>query len=123
MRKQWGVLFLTLCLWGMSAGAAVQAAKPKVVIGTYSEPRYKIMTEMLMPEWRKDYPDIEIEVHMYPDFFNKLLVLIATDAAPDIVDTAGTFLFGHVVRDGAVDLAPYIEADPTFRADDFFPHT
>jgi multiple sugar transport system substrate-binding protein len=123
MRKQWGVLLLTLCLWGMSAGAAVQAAKPKVVIGTYSEPRYKIMTEMLMPEWRKDYPDIEIEVHMYPDFFNKLLVLIATDAAPDIVDTAGTFLFGHVVRDGAVDLAPYIEADPTFRADDFFPHT
>lgn len=97
-------------------------AKTKVTIATYSQPRFTIMTEQLLPQWQKEYPHIEFDIQMYPDFFNKMLTMMATDAAPDIVDTAGTYLFGHVLRGGAVDLAPYMDRDASFNKRDFFPH-
>lgn len=112
---------LAFALLFMTAGVHKAAAQSKVTVATYSADRYEIMKNGLLPTWQAKYPDIEIDVQMYPGFFDKMLVVMGTDQAPDIIDTAGTYLFGHVVRGGAVDLSPYIERDPDLGPDDFWP--
>lgn len=106
----------------LAPGALAQSEKTTVTIATYSPLRYDVLVNELLPQWEKEYPHIHIDIQMYPDFWNKLITMMATDAAPDIVDTAGTQLFAHVVRGGAVDLSRYINGDPSFNKDDFFPH-
>lgn len=100
--------------------SVVTAAKPIVTIATYSMPRYEIIRDRLLPKWQAAHPDIEIQVLNFPDFWNKLLVLIGTDQAPDIVDTAGTYIYGHVIRGGAVDLAPLLKDRSFFTKDSFW---
>ena len=97
------------------------SAASKVTIATYSPERYQIMRDALLPRWQEKYPDIEIDVQMYPDFFDRMLVVMGSDQAPDIIDTAGTYLFGHVVLGGAVDLAPLMERDPELAPENFWP--
>lgn len=96
------------------------AAQSTVTVATYAVDRYEIMRDVLLPQWQEKYPDIDIEVQLYPGFFDRMLVVMGTEHAPDIIDTAGTYLFGHVVRGGAVDLSPYIERDPELSPDDFW---
>lgn len=120
MKARW--LRLAVVLIGVSlAGLASAAPRTTVTIATYSLPRYEILRDVLVPKWQPDHPDIAIEVVNFPDFWNKLLVLMCTDQAPDIVDTAGTYVFGHVIRGGAVDLAPLIEKDSTLNKNNFWP--
>lgn len=99
-------LVVSLTLWGTAL------AQSTVRIGTYSMPRYEVLTETLLPKWREKYPDIQIEVELFAntsDMQNKLTVALGTDLVPDLVDTAGTLFFSHVVVGGVVDLAPYLE--------------
>ncbi len=118
MKQRWVLLFL-LVLVGLSVMEGM-AAKPKVTISTYSNPRFEIMRDVLLPKWQKAHPDIELEVMSYPDFWNKMLVLMGSDLAPDIIDTAGTYLFGHVVRSGAVDLTPYLPRERSLSSSNFY---
>lgn len=107
----------------LSALTGLASAKSTVTIWTYSQPRYNAMTQQLLAGWQKKYPDLDIKVEMIPgtgELLNKLAVVMGTDAAPDIVDTAGTLLFSQVVHGGAVDLAPYIQKDPDTK--NWFPH-
>jgi multiple sugar transport system substrate-binding protein len=117
-RFRTSILSVSLLLAMLSTG--VNAARPVVTIATYSQPRYQIMTELLLPKWQAQHPDIEIKVVNFPDFWNKLLVLIGTGDAPDIVDTAGTYLFGHVVRSGVVDLESIVMNDPDLNPKNFW---
>lgn len=113
---------LTVALLVISlAGLACAAPKTTVTIATYSQPRYEILRDSLIPKWQAAHKDIDIQIVNYPDFWNKLLVLMSTDQAPDIVDTAGTYVFGHVIRGGAVNLAPLLEKDPALSKDSFWP--
>jgi multiple sugar transport system substrate-binding protein len=120
MRTRVGV-FLTAWLVVSLAVPTCVAAKATVTIATYSQPRFEILRDRLIPKWEAKHPDIGIEIANYPDFWNKLLVLMSTDQAPDIVDTAGTYIFGHVVRGGAVDLGPLLDKDATLRKESFWP--
>jgi len=115
-----GILVMVMVLVLVS-GAAALAARPKVTIATYSNPRYEIMRDVLVPKWQAKHPDIELEVIIFPDFWNKMLILMGTEMAPDIIDTAGTYLFGHVIRNGAVDLAPYLAKDDYLSENLFWP--
>lgn len=116
-----GIVICVTLLFLFTLSTAVYAARPVVTIATYSQPRYLIMQEQLLPKWQAKYPDIEIRVVNFPDFWNKLLVLIGTGDAPDIVDTAGTYLFGHVVRGGVVNLESIVMNDPDLNPRNFWP--
>ncbi len=119
MKRSWA--FVSILLMVVVVGSLEAAVvKPKVTVATYSAPRYEIMRNVLLPKWQAAHPDIEIEVQTFPDFWNKMLLLMGTNQAPDIIDTAGTYLFGHVIRNGAVDLAPYITRDRTFSKENFW---
>jgi multiple sugar transport system substrate-binding protein len=114
-------LFTAALLIFSLAGVVFAAPKTTVTIATYSQPRFEILRDTLIPKWQAAHTDIDIEIVNYPDFWNKLLVLMSTDQAPDIVDTAGTYIFGHVIRGGAVNLAPMLEKDSTLSKDSFWP--
>lgn len=87
------------------------ATASTVRVATYSMPRYEMFTETLLPMWKAKYPDINIEIEMFAgtgDMQNKLTVALGTDLVPDIVDTAGTLFFSHVVVGAVVDLEPHL---------------
>lgn len=109
-----GIASLSIAVFAASSRAAT------VTVATYSMERYEIMRDVLLPRWQAKYPHIEIEVQMYPGFFDRMIVVMGTEQAPDIIDTAGTYLFGHVIRGGAVDLAPFIERDTELAPEDFW---
>ncbi|HET7559037.1 MAG TPA: extracellular solute-binding protein, partial [Limnochordia bacterium] len=99
------------------------AAKTTVTIATYDQTyRMKILQDKLIPEWQKTHPDIEVKVIYLADFWAKLISMMSTGSAPDIVDTAGTQLFAHVTRGGAVDLAPFVKTYLD-NGKDWFPST
>ncbi len=82
-----------------------------------------MLTERLIPDLQEKYPDIEIEVELFAntgDMQNKLTVSLGTDLVPDIVDTAGTLFFSHVVAGGIVDLAPHLSR--VLDIEDWLPH-
>ncbi|HHW08542.1 MAG TPA: sugar ABC transporter substrate-binding protein [Firmicutes bacterium] len=122
MNRNWKkTLIISLLLLTLSFSCEAAMAKTKVTIATYANQRYQILKDVLVPKWQTAHPELEIEVVIFPDFWNKLLLLLGTGDAPDIVDTAGTYLFGHVIRGGAVNLTPYIEKEPSLRPDNFWP--
>ena len=63
------------------AGIVSAAPRTTVTIATYSLPRYEILRDYLVPKWQPNHPDIDIQVVNFPDFWNKLLVLMCTDQA------------------------------------------
>jgi multiple sugar transport system substrate-binding protein len=110
---------LALILTALLGNVSLAANRPVVTIATYSQPRYLIIKDQLLPKWRNAHPDIDIQVLNFPDFWNKILVLMSTDQAPDIIDSAGTYLFSHVIRGGVIDLTPLLEG--TLNQNSFFP--
>ena len=82
------------------------------------------MRDHLLPVWQEKYPDIQVELELHTstaDQLSKVMLTMATDVAPDVIDTAGTLLFSYVVNNGVVDVAPYLERDGL--TDEWFPHT
>lgn len=122
MKRRTNILFalvLTIALLAMASLG--QAATVRV--GTYSLVRYEMLTETLVPKWREKHPDIDIEVELFAntsDMQNKLTVALGTDLVPDIVDTAGTLFFSHVVAGAVVDLSPYLSR--VVDINDWLPH-
>jgi sn-glycerol 3-phosphate transport system substrate-binding protein len=62
-------------------------AKTKITMWTFSggEEAYKKIHEALMPEFQKEFPDVELEISYIPDTNVKYLVAYVAGAAPDIV--------------------------------------
>ncbi len=98
------------------------ATKSTVTIATYDPNHYEIMRNNLLPKWQDAHPDIDIQLLAVPNaqFWDKMMMVLGTANAPDIIETAGTYLFGHVVRNGAVDLAPYLQKDPVLNESAFW---
>lgn len=112
-------LLPALLVFGAAAGA-----QTTVRVATYSLPRFELMRDHLLPVWQEKYPDIQVELELHTstaDQLSKVMLTMATDVAPDVIDTAGTLLFSYVVNNGVVDVAPYLERDGL--TDEWFPHT
>jgi ABC-type glycerol-3-phosphate transport system substrate-binding protein len=76
-----GICFYTL-LVVVCAGAV--SAKEKIVLWTTGSIYQKVF-DILLPEFRKAYPDIDLEVQYNMQAPDKLLVAYAGGAAPDVV--------------------------------------
>lgn len=123
-RIVWRGLMLVMLVVFSTHALVLAQSKPSVTVATYSLARYEIIRDQLMPVWQEKFPDIEVVLELHTstaDQVQKVMVTMGTDVAPDIIDTAGTYLFSYVAAGGGVDIAPYLQRD--FDINDWFPHT
>jgi multiple sugar transport system substrate-binding protein len=87
MARKLSVVFLVLALMLGSVLGSSALAKTKITMWTFSGGTevYSKMHEALMPEFYKEFPDVELEIQYIPDTNVKYTVAYAANAAPDIV--------------------------------------
>jgi multiple sugar transport system substrate-binding protein len=133
MRRQWYVIVLlvtVLMLAGCAVpvapapGAADTAATGEEVVTiewwTVSSEEYSEEAQRgLVAEFEKQHPNIKVNLTVLPEsgFDEKMTTTLgAGEGAPDVAFFWNTNWFPE-----ALDLTPYIEADPDFSADLYFP--
>jgi len=119
-RNWWlvAVLIALLCI-----GTGVQA-KTTVEAWMYLTGANADFMSDLAAEFEKQNPDIDIELVWMTGYyaaFDKLLVALAGGAGPNLALIEQSLAYALVKGKGAVDLTPYIEADPTMTMSDFDP--
>lgn len=85
-RKCWvGLLVVTLMLGFVFGGSAL--AKTKITMWTFSGGTevYKTMHEALLPEFYKEFPDVELDIQYIASTTEKYTVAYAAGTAPDII--------------------------------------
>jgi multiple sugar transport system substrate-binding protein len=133
MRRQWYVIVLlitVLMLAGCAVpvapapGAADSAATGEEVVTiewwTVSSEEYSEEAQRgLVAEFEKQHPNIKVNLTVLPEsgFDEKMTTTLgAGEGAPDVA-----FFWNNNWFPEALDLTPYIEADPDFSADLYFP--
>jgi ABC-type glycerol-3-phosphate transport system substrate-binding protein len=81
-----------------------------------------IVTKALEP-WRKAHPQIHVrfEHTPYTGYDSKILTRIAGGAAPDVIAAEVNYFVTFATRGVFIDLKPYVDRDPHFELNDFFP--
>ncbi len=67
------------------------------------------------------YPDIEVEIIRPADYWPKLMSMIAARTPPDVFYMGFPEFVKFHAMGALLDLQPYVDKDPTFNEDDFFP--
>lgn len=75
-------------------------------------------------EVSKVHPDINVKVSLtgsFDNYWDKLQTQLASNTAPDIISIQGQRMPGFAARDTFQSLRPFIDEDPDFDFEDFFP--
>lgn len=103
---------------------ATAMAKTRVEAWMYLTGKNADFMTNLAEKFEANNPDIDLEV-VYVDgyyaAFDKLLVALAGGAGPNLALIEQSLAYALVTNNGAVDLTPYIDSDPTMTMQDFDP--
>jgi multiple sugar transport system substrate-binding protein len=71
-----------------------------------------------------DNPDIKVRPQQVlgEDYFEKLKVLMAGGVAPEVMEMESKQVPGFVVRNGMLDMQPYVDSSSVTKRDDFIPY-
>lgn len=119
--KRWWLVAVLLGLLLICFGAE---AKTTVEAWMYLTGANAEFMSNLAAEFEKQNPDIDIELVWMTGYyaaFDKLLVALAGGVGPNLALIEQSLAYALVKGNGAVDLTPYIEADPTMTMSDFDP--
>ncbi|OGX03746.1 MAG: hypothetical protein A3G87_00210 [Omnitrophica bacterium RIFCSPLOWO2_12_FULL_50_11] len=106
---------------GKTESGAPSVTEVKVAFwGTPEE--IDIVTESVKG-WQEKHRNIQIrfEHTPYAGYDSKILTRIAGGAAPDVIAAEVNYFVTFATRDVFVDLKPFVNRDPEFSIDDFFP--
>lgn len=111
-------------LLGLSACAAQQAPQPVVITlmhGWGGSRADHLAMSQIYADFAAENPDIQLQYDASPDItvvIDKANDMLAADTMPDIISTNGNsgFVDGAKKKNLALDLAPYLAADPEFAA-------
>jgi len=72
----------------------------------------------------QDNPDIKLRPQQVlgEDYFARLQVLMAGGVAPEVMEMESKQVPGFVVRNGMLDLQPYVDSSSVIKRDDFIPY-
>ncbi len=78
-----------------------------------------------LEEFYKDHPNIRVEIELIPwsRMFDKLLISTAGGRSPDVSRVDSTYFTPCAAKGLLECLDPYIENDPTFDIEDFYPES
>jgi len=105
------------------SGCGPKAQKPTIKIAIWGGTDEIDMLNKIIDEWQKAHPEVIAKLEHIPagSYTNKLLIQIAGGTAPDIMFVEVNIFVNFWAIDAFMDLKPFIEKDPDFKLDDFFP--
>ena len=77
----------------------------------------------LIAQFEKENPDIEVRVDVvgWEQYWQKIMTSTATDVAQDVWLMSSAYVEEYAAAGHIMDLVPLLQADPTFKEDDYFP--
>ena len=126
--KQIGkVVLLGLLLGGCSgpgpAKTNTTSGVQVIKVAYWGGPEEMAILQDITSRWQSEHPEVEVRLEHTPfsGYLSRLLTRIAGDVAPDVM-AVEVNLFPPLWSKGAfLSLQPFIEKDPTFKINDFFP--
>ncbi len=119
------IFFLSLMALLIFSGTACgpRQEKPTIKIAIWGGTDEIEMINNIVGEWQKRHPEVKARVEHTPggSYTNKLLIRIAGGTAPDVMFVEVNIFVSFWAMDAFLDLKPFIENDPDFSLDDFFP--
>lgn len=90
----------------------------------WGDPAELDSTRELVAEFMEENPDIivRVDVVSWGQYWQKMATAVVTDTAQDVWLMSSAYTEQYAAAGHLLDIMPYIEADPTFNEDDFFPH-
>lgn len=121
-KRNGSIVLWLLVLLLMSGALAVQAAeRTKITIAFWGGNEDIDINQAIKEAFEAENPDIEVEILLIADGYgDKIDVMIASGTAPDVIMQAEGFS-GYAVSGTIIPLDRFIESDPDFALDDYFP--
>jgi multiple sugar transport system substrate-binding protein len=81
-------------------------------------------TRELIAQFEKENPDlaVHIDVVSWEQYWQKMKTSVVTNTAQDVWLMSPAYVEEYVGAGHLLDLMPFIQADPAFNRDDYFPH-
>jgi len=121
MRPLVGMLVIAGLLSG--CGKSPTQSGTTIKVAYWGGPEEIAISQDLIAAWQRDHPDVQVRLEHTPfsAYVSRLLTRMAGNVAPDIM-AVEVNLFPSLWAKGAfLSLQPFIDRDPTFHLDDFFP--
>lgn len=118
------IAVLVGALAGCTSPAKPQAESPVAVrVAYWGGPEELAIIQDVIQQWQRQHPDIKVRLEHTPFsvYMSRLLTRMAGDVAPDIMATEVNMFVNFWAKGTLLPLDPFIERDPTFRLQDFFP--
>ena len=116
------LLGLSLIFPGCGKGPGSSGAQ-EVKVAFWGSPEEVDIITHSIEDWQKAHPEIKIifEHTPYTGYDSKILTRIAGGAAPDIIATEVNYFVTFASKEVLENLSPYVEKDPEFGQEEFFP--
>lgn len=119
-----GLLLGLGVVMGCSASPGPKAQAPVTIkVAYWGGPEEIAIINGVIDRWKRQHPDVQIRLEHTPFsvYVNRLLTRIAGDVAPDIIATEVNMFVNFWAKGALLPLNPFLERDPTFHLDHFFP--
>ena len=109
------------------AGCTTQTDTQGKILLSYTrwgDPAELESTRELITQFMQENPDIIVrtDVVSWQQYWMKMATAVVTGTAQDVWLMSGSYVEQYAAAGHLLDMMPFIEADPTFNEDDYFPH-
>ncbi len=119
MRRTTVCLVLALMMLLVSSSAL---AKTTITFWHHSNIAWCDAWEKVVGDFEKEYPDIDVQVEVLPDFGDKVMSAFAAGTEPDVIDMIGSMLLRYA-REGLLAEVPEFVMTPAQLNEAFWPVT
>ncbi len=122
------LLLIPLTVGWITTGCAGSSApnaesRPLVRVAYWGGPEEVAIISEVIQQWQHDHPEIQVRLEHTPfsAYVSRLLTRMAGDVAPDIIATEVNMFVNFWAKDTLLPLNRFIDSDPSFRIEEFFP--
>jgi ABC-type glycerol-3-phosphate transport system substrate-binding protein len=119
----WALAGLTATLAAGCAKPPADSGKPVIKVAYWGSPEEVTIIQELVAQWQRQHPEVQVRLEHTPfsAYVSRLLTRMAGNVAPDIMAVEVNLFPGLWAKDAFLSLKPFIERDPDFRLQEFFP--
>lgn len=125
MKRAVSLLLVTVAvLWAGCSTKGADEGKTVVSYTRWGDPAELESTRELIKQFMDENPDIivRVDVVSWQQYWQKMATAVVTGTAQDVWLMSASYVEQYAAAGHLLDLMPFINADPTFNVDDYFPH-
>ena len=124
MRKS--IILLLTCLVALSSSCTTRDDEGKIILSytRWGTPAEMESTRELIAQFEKENPGLEVlvDVVSWEQYWQKIKTSAVTDTAQDVWLMSAAYVEQYIEAGHVLDLMQFIEKDPDFNEDDYFPY-